>query len=359
MAPMVSTVGEVRWLKRQIVELQNELASRGEAFNAAMPIGIMIEVPSVAFILDHLSAEVDFFSIGTNDLNQYFLAVDRDNPKVAELSSVRHPSFLRFLKKIVHEARSRDKWIGMCGEMAADVRNLPILIGLGLNEISASASQIPDLKEKISRLSVRECEDLLQATMACADVAQVEELLASHSGKAESLPLLRADLVKVEGDSETKEEAIRDLINSLYIAGRTENPDKLEEVIWARESAYSTGLGHGFAIPHCRSDAVAANSVSVLRLKQSIEWGSLDGQPVDTVILLAVRESDGNNSHMQVLAKLARKLMSEQFRRSLKALHAPEEILSYLSQELEIPCVINAEVAFNTLVMESYECQQH
>jgi multiphosphoryl transfer protein len=127
------------------------------------------------------------------------------------------------------------------------------------------------------------------------------------------------------------------LIDSLYVAGRTEDPDGLEEVVWARESMYSTGLGHGFAIPHCRSDAITANSVAVLKLKNSLEWGSVDEKPVQMVLLLAIRESDANNSHMQVLAKLARKLMNEDFRQQLAQFQDARNILSYLSQELEIP----------------------
>ncbi len=336
MAPMVSTVEEVRWLKQQIAELRLELQRAGIAFDSGMLVGIMIEVPSVAFILDHLSGEMDFFSIGTNDLNQYFMAVDRDNAKVANLSSVRHPSFLRFLKHIVDGVHRNGKWVGMCGEMAGDPRNLPILLGLGLDEISASAAQVLVLKRNISRLSSHDCKELLSRLMACAQVEEAEELLNKYHPGEPLQPLLDPDLVIAKGVSETKEEAIRELIDSLYVAGRTDNPDRLEEVVWAREAAYSTGLGHGFAIPHCRSDAVTANAIAILKLKKAVDWGSLDDKPVSTVILLAVRESDTNNTHMQVLAKLARKLMDEEFRGKLTELDAPQEILNYLSEQLEI-----------------------
>jgi phosphoenolpyruvate-protein phosphotransferase len=337
MAPMVSTVEEVLWLKAQVAELKQELQNQNIAFDPAMPVGIMIEVPAVAFILDQLCAEVDFFSIGTNDLNQYFLAVDRDNAKVAGLSSVHHPSFLRFLKYIVDGVHKNRKWIGMCGEMAGDARNLPILLGLGLDEISASPSQIPALKQGLSPLSASECERALSQMMTCTQVKDVEELLQKVHGRTLARPLLDPSLVTVDSESQTKEEAIRELIDSLYVAGRTEDRDCLEQVVWARESAYSTGLGHGFAIPHCRSDAIIANSVAVLKAKTPLEWGSIDGEPVWMVILLAVRESDANNSHMQVLARLARKLMNEPFRQHLMKLSSSRDILAYLSQELEIP----------------------
>jgi len=338
MAPMVSTLEEVLWLKRQIAELQLELASRSIPFNPAVPIGIMVEVPSVAFILDQLCAEVDFFSIGTNDLNQYFLAVDRDNAKVAELSSVRHPSFVRFLKHIVDQVHAHGKWIGMCGEMAGDILNLPLLVGLGLDEISASASQVPMLKNRISSLSARACEGLLSGAMACTHLREVEDLLKEQNhSEEETRPLLDSQLVVLGSDSESKEEAIRELIDLLYVAGRTEEADRLEEVVWRRESAYSTGLGHGFAIPHCKSDAVSANSIAILKLRKPIEWGSLDGKAVQVVILLAVRESDAGNSHMKALAKLARKLMDEKFREHLLEMYNSEHMLAYLSRELEIP----------------------
>ena len=337
MAPMVSTIEEVIWLKAQVSQSQEELRRQNIAFNPAIPVGIMIEVPSVAFILDQLCAEVDFFSIGTNDLNQYFLAVDRDNAKVAALSSVRHPSFLRFLRHIVDGVHANGKWIGMCGEMAGDVRNLPILIGLGLDEISASGSQVPALKERICHLSAKTCKELLSKAMICSQAGQVNDLLAESHLSETFQSLLDPGLVIIGSDSQTKEEAIRELIDSLFVAGRTENPDRLEEVVWAREAAYSTGLGHGFAIPHCRSDLITANSIAVLKLQHPIEWNSLDGKPVRMVVLLAVHESDANNSHMKVLAKLARKLMNEEFRDRLMRLKDSESILSYLSQELEIP----------------------
>jgi fructose-specific PTS system IIA-like component len=302
-----------------------------------MRIGIMIEVPSVAFILDQVCSEIDFFSIGTNDLSQYFLAVDRDNAKVAELSSVRHPSFLRFLKHIADGVHRNGKWVGMCGEMASDVRNLPILIALGLDEISAASSQVPILKETISRLSAQASEQLLSRLMACTKVEDVDAILESTHGDEAAQPLLDANLIAVESESRSKEEAIRELIDLLYVAGRTENPDRLEEVVWLREAVYSTGLGYGFAIPHCRSDAVKQNSVALLKLSNAIDWGSQDDKPVRTVILLAVRESDPNNGHMQVLAKLARKLMNEQFRDGLIRLENALDISEFLSRELEIP----------------------
>lgn len=337
MAPMVSTIEEVLWLKEQIAELQEELERRKIAFDPLLPVGIMIEVPSVAFNLDRFSAEVDFFSIGTNDLNQYFMAVDRNNARVAKLASVRQPSFLRFLKHIVDAVQRNGKWVGMCGEMAGDLRNLPLLIGLGLHGVSVPTSEIPALKRAMSRFSFDECKLLLLEAIECARLNEVEELLRNFRSLEPVQPLFDPELVILNSDSRTKEEAIRELIDSLYIASRTENPDRLEELVWAREEACTTGLGHGFAIPHCRSDAVTANSVAILKLKRPIEWGAIDEKPVSTVILLAVRESDASNTHLQVLAKLARRLMNAQFREEVTQLNESGEILAHLSRELQIP----------------------
>ncbi|MBV9183626.1 MAG: phosphoenolpyruvate--protein phosphotransferase [Acidobacteria bacterium] len=337
MAPMVTTVEEVLWLKEQIAELQEDLERRSIAFDPLLPVGIMIEVPSVAFNLDQFSAEVDFFSIGTNDLNQYFMAVDRDNARVAKLASVRQPSFLRFLKHIVDAVERNGKWVGMCGEMASDVRNLPLLIGLGLHEISVPPPHIPALKRSISRFAFEECRQLLLEAIECARLDDVEQLLRNFPAREPVQPLFDPQLIILHSDSRTKEEAIRELIDSLYVASRTENPDRLEALVWAREQACTTGLGHGFAIPHCRTDAVVANSVAILKLSHPIEWSAVDEKPVSTVILLAVRESDTSNTHLQVLAKLARRLMNPRFREDVTRLSQSAELVAHLSRELEIP----------------------
>jgi fructose-specific PTS system IIA-like component len=144
-------------------------------------------------------------------------------------------------------------------------------------------------------------------------------------------------MVLVGSDSQSKEEAIRELVNALHGAGRTQNPDRLEEVVWERELVSSTGLGHGFAIPHCRSDAVDSNSIAVLKLSDPIHWGSVDDKPVETVILLAVRSTDAENSHIKIFAKLARKLMDPEFRNLLDSLQDSNSICTFLAAQLEIP----------------------
>ncbi len=336
MVPMISTLSEVRWFKARVAQIQSALQSEGVNFDTAMPVGIMIEVPSVAFSIDQLCPEVDFFSIGTNDLAQYFFAVDRDNARIASLSNVRHPSFLRMLHQIVNAAQSGGKWIGMCGEMAGDLRQLPLLVGLGLDEISGTASAIPALKAGIAQLSAANCRELLHQAMACQRVDEVDSLLERQQALSTAQPLLNAELVLLDGESECKDEAIREIVDAFYIAERTQNPQQVEAAVWKREAVYSTGLGSGFAIPHCKTDGMASSSIGVLKLKQPIEWGSLDGQPVRVVILLAMRESGANGAHMQVFSKLARKLMHEEFRNAILNATDRESLLAHLANELDI-----------------------
>ncbi len=294
----------------------------------------MIEVPSAAFIIDQLAADLDFFSIGTNDLAQYFLAVDRDNEKVAALSSVRQPAFLRLLARIVDDVHRRGRWVGMCGEAAGSLRNLPLLVGLGLDEISAPAPRIPRLKAAIAQLSAGDCRTLLETALTCPTVAAVDERIAALRNRGAEAGLLDRELVVVDSDSASKAEAIKEIIDAFYAAGRTDQPRAVEEAIWAREGVYATGLGHGFAVPHCKTDAVAASSIGVVRLKEPIAWESVDGQPVRCVILLAVRESDGSDAHMKVFSKLARRLMHEHFRARMLGAADSAGVLRCLADEL-------------------------
>jgi multiphosphoryl transfer protein len=335
MAPMIACVDEALWFKSEVMRAKAELRAQGIAFNEKMPMGAMIEVPSAAFLLKRLCAELDFFSIGTNDLSQYFFAADRENPKLAGLADVRSPAFLALLQRIASQIRAQGKWIGLCGEMAGDARNLPLLLGLGLNEISVSANAIPALKRGVARISAAACRELIERAVACDTAPEVEALLDSAAPAQSAEPLFSQDLVMLRSDSRDKDEAIRELVDALYTAGRIDDPGRMEDAVWARESVYSTGLGHGFAIPHCKTDVVAANSIGILKLDQPIEWGSLDGNPVRMVILLALRESNQNGKHMKVFSRLARKLMDEEFRSRLMQIDDPGEMISHVGQELE------------------------
>jgi fructose-specific PTS system IIA-like component len=138
----------------------------------------------------------------------------------------------------------------------------------------------------------------------------------------------------MDSTAATKGEVIEELVDALFCAGRTDRPIALEDAVWAREEVYSTGLGHGFAIPHCKSDAIGANSIAVARLRRPLPWQSVDDEPVSCAILLAVRESDEDGSHMKVFSKLARRLMHEDFRERMLGARDRDAVLSCLAEEL-------------------------
>jgi fructose-specific PTS system IIA-like component len=276
----------------------------------------MLEVPSVAFILDELCTEGDFFSLGTNDLTQYFLAADRENAKVASLYSAFHPGFLRLLKHLVDGVRARGRWIGLCGELAEDPAALPLLVALRLDEISLAAPRIAGKKAALAELDASVCDALLERVLRCATRDEVEQTL--RAPRVQARPMLTPDLVLGDVAAGTKEEVIREMIDALHVAGRTDRPESVEEAVWLREDTYSTGFGEGFALPHCKSDDLAASSIVIARLRGPVEWHSVDGQAVDTVILLAIRTGEHGNEHLKILARLSRLVMRDEFRALLR-----------------------------------------
>jgi len=164
MFPMISGVAEIRACKNLLAEARAELVAEGIAFDPDMPVGIMIEIPSAALIADLLAKEVDFFSVGTNDLIQYCLAVDRGNEHVAYLYEPLHPAILRALQAICRAARQAQISVGMCGEMASDPLYTLILLGLGFDELSMNPPSIPRVKE-ILRLVLRDDGERLVAEL--------------------------------------------------------------------------------------------------------------------------------------------------------------------------------------------------
>ncbi len=333
MVPMVARLDEIAWVRAVVADEQARCAQAGTAFDASMQLGAMVEVPSLAFVLDRAAHDLDFFSIGTNDLLQYFVAADRANRDVSHLYDPLQPAFLRLLKKIVDDARSRERWVGLCGEIGGQVRYLPLLVGLGLDEISMAAPAIATVKAEMSALSASACEPLLTEALDCRTGLEVSELLERFES-ARPAPLLEPELVVVDADARTKEEAIKEAVDTLSVTGRTDRPLDVEEAVWRREQAYSTGFGHGFAIPHCKTDAVRANSLVVLKLKTPVEWGSLDRKPVSVLLLLTVRESDQATEHMKVLAAVARKLMHEDFRETIAREDDPAALCEFLRESV-------------------------
>jgi fructose-specific PTS system IIA-like component len=335
MLPMVATVEEVRWAKRILAEERARCGAESIAFDAAMPLGAMIEVPAAALGLDALARELDFFSIGSNDLLQYFMAVDRTNARVASLYNPLQPAFLRLLQQIVNAAHAQHKWVGLCGEMGGQARYLPLLTGLGLDEISVAAPAIAGLKAGLAQLALPDCRNLLAAALDCVTADEVAALLEKFAAQR-SAPLLDPELVIVDAEAASKEEAIKQGVDRLYVLGRTDRPRVVEEAVWQREAAYSTGFGHGFAIPHCKTNAVQSNSLAVVKLREPVAWGSLDGLPVRCVILLAMRETDCANEHLKVLARLARKVMHEGFRTRLEHEPDAQALCAFLREQLQL-----------------------
>jgi len=333
MLPMVSTVEEVRWAKRIIAEEQSRCTNQAEAFDPIMPIGAMIEVPAAAFAMEGLSRELDFFSIGSNDLLQYFMAVDRANARVAGLYNPLQPAFLRLLKQISDTAHAHKKWVGLCGELGGQAKFLPLLVGLNLDEISAPVPALAELKAELAPLELKKCQQLLSSACQCATAEEVGALLNKFSAR-QNAPLLAPELILYDALAPSKAAAIKYAIDQLYIRGRTMQPRLVEEAVWEREASCSTGFGHGFAIPHCKSDAVRTNSLVLLKLRQPVEWASLDGEPVRVVILLAVRASDAATEHMRVFSKLARQLMHNDFRTRLEQETNEAELCTFLQQRL-------------------------
>lgn len=160
MYPMISGVGELKEANQLLKECKAELRSKKISFDEKMEVGAMIEIPSAAITCDILAAEVDFFSIGTNDLIQYSLAVDRINEKIAYLYEPAHPGVLRLIKMIIETGHSKNIWVGMCGEMAGDAILTPLLLGLGLDEISTSPVVLPEIKKIIRLMSYEESKEI-------------------------------------------------------------------------------------------------------------------------------------------------------------------------------------------------------
>ncbi|MBM3306882.1 MAG: phosphoenolpyruvate--protein phosphotransferase [Candidatus Eisenbacteria bacterium] len=153
MFPMVSSLHEVRDAKQVLAAAREELQVRGEAFDPNMAVGIMVETPAAATIADSLASEVDFMSIGSNDLIQYSLAVDRGNDRVAYLYDQYHPAVLQLIAQTIRSAKRHRKWVGLCGEMAGDPLALLVLLGLGLDQLSTSPVMLPEIKSLVRSTS--------------------------------------------------------------------------------------------------------------------------------------------------------------------------------------------------------------
>jgi fructose-specific PTS system IIA-like component len=317
MAPMVCRLEEVREFRALVERAQQALRDRGAAFDGAVEVGIMVETPAAALAIDTLAEAADFFSIGSNDLLQYVFAADRGNPQVAHLASPFHPVFLRLLRRIVEDAHGRGRWVGLCGEMGGTAAAAPLLVGLGLDEVSVAAARVPAMKAAIRACDATACRGLLSRALEHRTASEVEALLDGFGAAPADTPLLEPDTVRLGSQSRTREEAIRELVDLLHLAGRVDDPDAVEAEVWTREDTGSTGVGFSVAIPHCVSPGVRANSIAVVRLSEPVDWSSADDRPVELIILIALRADAAREEHLRAIASLARRLMDEEFRGAL------------------------------------------
>ena len=166
MFPMIISVEEVRALKKEIEIYKQELRDEGKAFDESIEIGVMVETPAAATIARHLAKEVDFFSIGTNDLTQYTLAVDRGNDMISHLYQPMSPSVLNLIKQVIDASHAEGKWTGMCGQLAGDERATLLLLGMGLDEFSMSAISIPRIKKIIRNTNFEDAKVLAEQALA-------------------------------------------------------------------------------------------------------------------------------------------------------------------------------------------------
>ncbi|SAL12692.1 multiphosphoryl transfer protein [Caballeronia choica] len=174
MFPMVATIEEVRAAKKMLLEEAGDRAN-------SVKIGVMIEVPAAALIAEPLAREVDFFSIGTNDLTQYTLAMDRGHPKLAKQADALHPAVLRLIGMTVEGAHKHGKWVGVCGGIASDAMAVPVLVGLGVDELSVSIPAVGSIKAQLARLTMDEARQLAARVLQVGTAAEVRALLTPYA----------------------------------------------------------------------------------------------------------------------------------------------------------------------------------
>ena len=177
MYPMIVSVEEFRTANRLLEECKQELKERGVLFRESVQTGIMVETPAAVLMAEELAREVDFFSIGTNDLTQYILAADRGNQKLTKLYDPFHPAVLRAVKKVIDAAHKFGKEVGMCGEFAGEEKAVPLLVGMGLDECSMVSGEIPAVRYQVRGLSEAQTKHLAERVLAAGTVKEVENLL--------------------------------------------------------------------------------------------------------------------------------------------------------------------------------------
>jgi phosphotransferase system enzyme I (PtsI) len=178
--PMITSKEEFFFVMEILNSVKHDLQRQRVKFDPGIEIGIMVEVPSAVVMADKLAGEVDFFSIGTNDMIQYSLAIDRSNEHVAHMYEPLHPAILRMIKQTVDSGHARGIEVALCGEMAGDVLAVPVLLGLGLDELSMRPSAIPFVKRLLRHSNSRELNELGTRILQCSDGPEVRSFLADY-----------------------------------------------------------------------------------------------------------------------------------------------------------------------------------
>ena len=330
MVPMVTRLEEIREFRDLVEREKQTLAARGVPVDSRIEIGIMVETPAAALAIGDLAGVADFFSIGSNDLAQYVFAADRGNRQVADLANPLHPAFLRLLRTIVDDVHAKRRRVGLCGEFGGAVAAVPLLVGLGLDEVSVAAFAVPAIKAAIARCDAAACRRLLATALERRTIGEVEALLRVFAATGAAVPLVSRDIVRLHSGASNRDEAIRELVDLLHLDGRVDDPDGVEAAVWAREAQVSTGVGFGVAIPHCVAPGVRANSVAALRLLEPVDWSAADDRPVSLAILIAIRADALGEEHLRAIAGLSRRLTDEEFRGALLTALDGSEVVALL-----------------------------
>jgi multiphosphoryl transfer protein len=324
MVPMIGTLDEMARFRALVREAAARLADASIPHDASIEVGMMVEVPSAALAVDRFADAADFFSVGSNDLLQYVFAADRGNPDVRDLGRPLDPAFLRLLDAVVRAAKTRGRWVGLCGEMAGSPRYLPLLVGLGFDELSLTAIRIPDLKAALARLDFEACRRLAETALRAARPEDVEAALDEFGRTDAPVSLTEPGLIRLGSEARSKDEAMQELGALMEAVGRVDHRSDLEAALRQREETFSTSIGFGVAIPHGQTPAVRSPSLAVLRFAEPFLWEADDEEPVDMAVMLAIPAGRAAEEHLKLLARLSRRLMHEEFRDALRASRDPE-----------------------------------
>jgi multiphosphoryl transfer protein len=322
MIPMVASVDEILGVKARLAAAAAELDAAGVTHRGDIELGMMVEIPSAALLIDRFAGHVDFFSVGSNDLLQYFFAADRGNPAVRPIGRPEDPAFLRLLETIVDAARRTGRWVGLCGEAASSVRLLPLLVGLGFDELSMSASAVPAVKARLGALDAGACRRLVRGVLDLDGPDAVGRALDAFNRPASDAPLIVPALVRLGSESRSKAEALQELAALIEEAGRTEDRNEVEQAFWARELTGSTRGAFGAAVPHGLTTAVGTISVGMMRFTKPFFWDEKDEEPVDLALMLILPKERWKEHH-GVLVRLYKRVADAEFLDTLRA--APDE----------------------------------